>query len=127
MAVYADELEIYKELSPLVIKGDNTLYGTNIGIGHGDEFLYRRMCMETNLYGTNCLGTNCLGTNRHRFPKSMSIRLIAQPPLEVSTLTPLLSPDDFAISFHWQKSHQITIQLKKLKSQINFSTTRLLA
>ena len=41
----------YNELSPRVIKGDNSLYGTNFG--HGDGFVYGRMCMETNLYGTN--------------------------------------------------------------------------
>ena len=38
---------IYNELSSHVIKGDNTLYGTNIG--NGDEFVSGRMCMETNL------------------------------------------------------------------------------
>ena len=38
-------------LSSHVIKGDNTLYGTNIG--NGGEFVCGRMCMETNLYGTN--------------------------------------------------------------------------
>ena len=57
---------IYNELSPRVIKGDNTLYETNIG--HGDEFVYGRMCMERNLYGTNCLGTN-----RHGFAKHLPV------------------------------------------------------
>ena len=42
---------IYNELTPHVMKVDNTLYGTNIG--DGDEFVYGRMCMGTNLYGTN--------------------------------------------------------------------------
>ena len=42
---------IYNELSPRVKKGDNTLYGMNIG--HGDKFVYGRMCMGTNLYGKN--------------------------------------------------------------------------
>ena len=40
---------IYKELSPHVMKGDNTLYGTNVWNGeefvygpnvHGDEFVW---------------------------------------------------------------------------------------
>ena len=52
---------VYNELSAHVIKGDNTLYGTNIG--NGDEFVCGRMCAGTNLFGTNLFGTNCLGTN----------------------------------------------------------------
>ena len=56
MAVYTHTLMnlsgfIYNELSPRVIKGDNTLYETNIG--HGVEFVCGRMCIKTNLYGTN--------------------------------------------------------------------------
>ena len=38
---------IYNELSPRVEKADNSLYGTNIEPGY--EFVYGRMCMETNL------------------------------------------------------------------------------
>ena len=59
---------IYNELSSHVIKGDNTLYGTNIG--NGDEFVCGRMCMETNLQWTNLQQTNCLGTN-HLVPLSL--------------------------------------------------------